>query len=494
MNDRKFWRGLAGLLFPPLWLPGIWTSGRRSWAKILLSLGAALLLLVESALLVFLLVQFGGLRIEWRGGYLPALTWKKTAPNYDLLEQERAKLSIRPGPKPEPKQAGAYWTGFRGPRGDGVYDEVPIRTNWPAAGLQSRWKQPIGGGYSSFAIAQGLAFTLEQRRDQEVAVAYDTETGQERWTQSWQAQFKEYYSEEGPRTTPAYGSGRVYTLGALGELRCMDASSGSVIWSRNVLTENQARPPGYGLSASPLLADGQLIVFCGAGKGKSILSFEPADGKLRWGALDDGISYTTPMLVELAGQRQLLVVANKRVLGVAPDGRNVLWEYPWRVEHGPSPIAQPVLLSSNRFLVSAGYFTGCAAVEIERRGSDFTARTLWQNKNLKNKFTSSVFLDGFVYGLDEDILTCLDAATGARKWKEGRYGYGQLILASGCLVILAGNGDLALVPATAEPQKPLGRFPAIRGKTWNHLAIGGGKLLIRNESEMACFDLSLPGR
>jgi outer membrane protein assembly factor BamB len=204
------------------------------------------------------------------------------------------------------------------------------------------------------------------------------------------------------------------------------------------------------------------------------------------------MGYASPMLVTLAGEKQLIICAETRTLGLRPKDGNVLWEYPWRVLHDQNPIAQPVMLGTNRFLLSAGYFTGCVAVEIARTGTSFAARKLWQNKNLKNKFTSSVFWQGHIYGLDEDILTCLDAETGERKWKEGRYGYGQLLLASGHLIILSGDGELALVRATPERHEELARFPAIHGKTWNHPAIANGKIFVRNSAEMACFEISAP--
>ncbi len=202
------------------------------------------------------------------------------------------------------------------------------------------------------------------------------------------------------------------------------------------------------------------------------------------------MGYASPMLVTLAGQTQLIVCADTRTVGLRIEDGNLLWEYPWRVLHEQSPIAQPVILGTNRFLLSAGYFTGCAAVEVARSSSAFAVRTVWQNTNLKNKFTSSVFWEGHVYGLDEDTLTCLDAQTGARKWRAGRYGYGQLLLASGHLVVLGGDGALALVKATPERHQELARFQAVRGKTWNYPAIAGGKLLVRNEAEMACFQIS----
>jgi outer membrane protein assembly factor BamB len=147
------------------------------------------------------------------------------------------------------------------------------------------------------------------------------------------------------------------------------------------------------------------------------------------------------------------------------------------------------MLDTNRFLLSAGYNTGCEAVEIAKSDSGFVTKTVWKNKFLKNKFTSSVYSAGYIYGLDEDILTCLDARTGERKWKDGRYGYGQLLLAGGNLIILTGEGELALVKASPEKHEELARFQAIHGKTWNHPAMDHGKLLVRNAVEMACFNL-----
>jgi outer membrane protein assembly factor BamB len=183
------------------------------------------------------------------------------------------------------------------------------------------------------------------------------------------------------------------------------------------------------------------------------------------------------------------MVTATRAVGLGIGDGKLLWETPWVVKMNNRNIAQPVVLGTNRFLLSAGYTTGCEAVEITRTGMNFSAQVVWKNTLLKNKFTSSVFWQGFVYGLDEDILTCLDAATGERKWKDGRYGYGQLLLASGHLVILGGDGTLALVRATPERYEELARFPALQGKTWNHPAIAQGRLLVRNAVEMACFDL-----
>jgi outer membrane protein assembly factor BamB len=204
--------------------------------------------------------------------------------------------------------------------------------------------------------------------------------------------------------------------------------------------------------------------------------------------MDDKQAYTSPMLVTLAGQRQLLIVVARRIVGLKPEDGALLWEIPWQVQYD-NAIAQPVLVGTNRFVMSAGYGGGAMLVEISRAGEGFLARQVWKNQNLKNKFNNSVFWNGFVYGLDEGILTCIDAATGRRQWKEGRYGYGQLLLASGHLVVLSGEGELVLVRASPEKHQELARFQAIQGKTWNHPAIANGRILVRNAVEMACFQI-----
>lgn len=480
---------VATLLFPPWGLVLLWRSPQTAGKKLLGTAGILLFGIPYSAVLVFLLVRFAGLQIEWRGGYLPALTRQRTAPDYAALERNRAQNQPAPVTN-APAVHSDYWNGFRGPNRDGRYDEQLIRTNWPATGLRLLWRQPCGGGYASFAVAAGLAFTIEQRRENEVVVAYDVETGREVWTQSWPAQYREYYSGGGPRATPAYANGQVYALGATGELRCLEAATGKIVWAKNILTDTAASEPTYGVSTSPLVVGDKLIVLTGAERGESVMCYNRHDGKKIWAALDDATGYASPMLVQLGGEPQLVICAATNTIGLRLADGAERWRVPWRVNNEQMPIAQPVALGTNRFLLSAGYFTGCIAFEVLPVGDGFTTKQLWRNKNLKNKFSSSVFADGFIYGLDEDILTCLDAATGERRWKDGRYGYGQMILASGHLVVLCGDGDLALVATTPERHEERARFPAIHGKTWNHPALSAGRLLVRNGAEMACFEVA----
>jgi len=396
----------------------------------------------------------------------------------------------------EPSRAGSatpgvLWTDFRGSDRAGRYTATPIRTTWPREGLPRLWKQPVGGGYASFVVADGRAFTIEQRRNQEVVVAYDVQSGREVWTNGWAANFQESMGGDGPRATPTYHEGRVYALGAEGELRVLDAAKGTVVWRRNILTENNARNVSWGMSASPLIVDDKVIVLPGGTRAASVVAYDKATGNVVWKSLDDEQGYTSPMLVTLGGMRQLLVVSGSRAVGLTVDAGQLLWQYPWSTFNGIN-VSQPIVFTYNgidRVFLSASYGRGAAVFELTRHGDRFEAKTVWENQRMKNKFSSSVLHNGFIYGLDESILACLDANTGEQKWKGGRYGYGQILLAGDHVIVLTEDGEVALVRATPERHEEVARFEAISGKTWNHPVIADGRLLVRNIQEMAAFDI-----
>lgn len=376
-----------------------------------------------------------------------------------------------------------YWTDFRGPNRDGVYQELTIRTNW--SGLTPMWKQLVGGGYASFVVGEGRAYTIEQRRGQEVVAAYDVQTGRELWTQGWNASFEESMGGDGPRATPTYNEGRVYALGATGEFRCLDAKTGKPIWSKNILSDAGASNIQWGMSAAPLIVDDKVVVHPGGKNNSSFIAYNKNTGAVVWKSLNDEASYTSPMLVTLGGRKQILAVTASRVVGLAPENGSLLWEYPWS-NSASINVSQPIPVDANRVFISAGYGKGAALFEV----SGNRTRTIWENTQMKNKFQSSVLLNGYVYGLDEGILTCLDVNTGERKWKGGRYGYGQLLLASGHLIVITEEGNLVLVKANPEKYEEITRIQALQGRSWNVPAITNGKLLIRNATEMACYNIA----
>ncbi len=506
---RSRWALWAGiLLFPPLGLVLWWMRrGIGPVARIAGTLGICVVAIVE-------LFAIYGMRLEWNGGMsVSGISFETRAQRDRRLEASRARQRVQaPVPPPTPVaapvetarvvlpapartaklRAPAYWTDFRGPNRAGVYAETEIETAWPAAGLPRLWKQPVGGGYASFTVAEGRAYTIEQRRDREAITAYDIETGREVWAFAYPALFDEILGGAGPRATPVYHEGLLYSLGAKGDLYCLEAASGKPKWSKNILADDAASNQRWGMAASPLIVDGMVVVTPGGAPGKSMVAYDRLSGAPVWRALDDHAGYTSPILATLAGRRQIVWISGQRAVGVAPENGALLWEYafPGQLDMNCS---QPVVVDDSNVLLSSAQGPGAALLEIAKTGDTYAARAVWQNNRMKNKFNSSVLYQGYIYGLDEAILACMDAKTGELKWKGGRYGYGQLLLAGGHLVVLTEQGDLVLVRATPEGHQELARFHAIEGRTWNIPAIDNGLLLVRNSSEMACFRLGPAG-
>jgi outer membrane protein assembly factor BamB len=381
--------------------------------------------------------------------------------------------------------ASSYWTGFRGPAGDGHYRQQPVRTDWAGA-LTPLWKQPVGAGHSSFVIAEGCAFTIEQRGLRELAAAYDLATGRELWTAAWDGFFRSSGGGDAPRATPAWHDGRLFVLGATGELRALDAATGRTVWRTNILADTGAGNHEFGIAASPLVVGNTVVVLAGGGNGQSVVAYDRQSGQRVWAALDDAPAYASPMLATLAGVRQILAFTAERLVGLSPDDGTLLWEWPWTMANQAS---QPVVAGPDRVFASAHVDAAMLQIAAAADGR-LTARELWRTNRMNNNFSSSVLHDGYLYGLDGSILACIDASSGELKWKGGRYGSGQLLLASGHLIVLTEEGELALVRADPAAHQEIARFPAIEGRTWNHPAMSDGILVIRNTEEMAAFSLT----
>ena len=458
----------------------------RPWCA---TLGRVLAVVAVAVAAVAVIGWGVGVRLEVAGsGMSLMLSRFDEGAHFAALEADRASQPDLPAEAAAAdRRPEALWPAYRGAARDGRYLH-PMSTDWPADGLPQLWHQPVGGGYASFVAADGRLFTIEQRRNREVVTTYDAETGREIWAHGWEAFFREPMGGDGPRATPTWDDGRLFALGATGELRSLRAATGALRWRTNILTDAGATNLHWGMAASPLVVDDMVVVLPGGGNGRSVAAYDADTGGLRWTALSDVQGYTAPMLVELAGVRQILVVTGGRAAGLTLEDGTVLWDYPWVVSNVPN-MSQPLVLDGNRVFLSASYGQGAALVEITPRGGGLSARELWRTNRMKNKFSSSVVYEGHIYGLDESILACLDADTGELVWKGGRYGYGQLLLAAGHLVVLTERGDVALVRATPDGHDELARFTAIGGKTWNTPTIADGRLFVRNTTEMAAFDI-----
>ena len=280
-------------------------------------------------------------------------------------------------------------------------------------------------------------------------------------------------------------------MGATGILDCLDAGTGQAVWSRNVLAENSLSNLTWGVSDSPLVFDDTVVVTGGGTKGPTVLAYSRVDGKPIWRSGTDKASYASPILTTLAGRRVVLSCNAASLTAHDPATGEVLLNYPWTDDKWPKA-SQPVVLEGDRIFLSGGYGSGCMVLAVKRSADGKLAvAQLWKNLRMKTQFNSVAARNGFLYGLDDGMLACVEIATGERKWKDGRYGSGQTLLADDLVIIQSETGDVALAEAKPDAFTELGRIPALTSKTWNHPTLAGRYLLARNAQEAVCYELPL---
>jgi len=386
----------------------------------------------------------------------------------------------------------ADFTQFHGSLRNGLITGPAFATDWKATPPKQLWRQPIGLGWSAFTVVGGRIFTQEQRGEEELVSAYDLLTGNVLWMHVDKAHFSQWQGGEGPRATPTVLDGRVYAYGATGILNCLDAATGKLIWTRSVLTENQLENIEWGMSASPLVFDDRVVVTAGKTPGPVLYAFSRETGEPLWKAGNDSASYASPMLATVAG-RQVILSNNAAALTLHdPANGEVLLTHTWGAGKWPKA-SQPVVLPGDRIFLSAGYGLGCQLLQISP-GTDgkFTANEVWRGNRMKTQFNSVAVRDGFLYGLDDGRLACLDLANGERRWKDGRFGSGQSLLVNDVLLVQSESGPVYLAAAQPDGYRELAQLPALDSKTWNYPTLAGRYLLVRNDREAVCYELPTP--
>ncbi len=405
-----------------------------------------------------------------------------------------AKLD-EPAAVPPPavaSETSASWPGFRGPHRDSTIRGISLETNWAATPPVQIWRQPIGPGWSSFAVSGDLVYTQEQRGEDEIVSCYNLTTGQPVWRHQDKARFWESNGGAGPRGTPTLSGGRVYSLGGTGIVNVLNAADGSLVWSRNAATETGAKTPLWGFAGSPLVVD-DLVVVAASGR---LVAYELATGTPRWfGPKVGGGGYSSPHLVTMGGVPQIVLLRGGGAVAVAPKDGAVLWEHAW--EEGVS-IVQPGLAENGDILLAGADASGGAGIRrlaLAQGASGWTVETRWTSRGLKPYFNDFVVHKGHAYGFDGTILSSISLADGKRNWKGGRYGSGQMVLLADqdLLLVSSEQGEIALVSATPDAFREVARFKAVEGKTWNHPVLAGDVLLVRNAEEMVAFRLTKAG-
>lgn len=380
------------------------------------------------------------------------------------------------------------WPQWRGPNRDGRSAETGLLTSWPPEGPRLVWKASgAGTGYSSMSTSEGRLYTVGARGGREYVHAFDVATGRKLWEVDNGAEFTNDHGN-GPRSTPTIDGSRLYVLGASGDLTCLDKVSGTRIWSVNVLRTFGGRNPTWGLSESPLVAGNRVLVNAG-GPNASIVALDKTSGRVLWRTQSDGAGYSSAVLQRVGDVEQAVFFTASRAIGVdVRDGR-LLWEYP-RVANRVANIATPVVYRNFVFL-SSDYGTGAALLRLEPNGNRVTANEVYFTRAMRNHHSSSVLVDGTLYGFSSAILTALRFEDGTELWKHRSVGKGSLVHADGHLYLFSENGVVGLAEATPEGYREKGRFEIPRGAlpTWAHPIISNGRLYLRDQDTIYAYDV-----
>ncbi len=377
------------------------------------------------------------------------------------------------------------WPQWRGPNRDGISNETGLLKQWPADGPPLAWKtKGAGNGYSSIVISNGKLYTMGLRGDREFIVAFDVATGKEAWATAHGKAFRNDQGD-GPRGTPTVDGDRVYALGGNGDLTALDARTGKLVWTKNILQEFGGSNITWGISESPLVLGNKILVNAG-GSDASIVALNKSDGSVIWKSQSDKPGYSSAIPLSLNGLTQVVFFTGRRAVGLdANDGR-LLWEYR-KPANGTANAATPVA-RGNRVFISSDYGTGGGVVEIK---PDNTAQEIWFSNQMRNHHSSSVLIGDYLYGFSGSFLTAMKFDTGEMGWRDRSVGKGSLVYADGHLYCFSENGVVGLVEVSPAGYKEKGRFRIQQDSqpTWSHPVVAGGRLYLRDQDTIYAYDV-----
>lgn len=485
---------------------------RRRWGLILLLIAAA----TAGRLAVTLENDGDGRFIGWRWSWTPSADQTLDLPVAKgvspIAESTESAESAVAEPGTPGSIAGESYPAFLG---GGYWAEakgISLAADWQSNPPVEVWRQPIGAGWSSFAIVGGLAVTQEQRGSKELVVAYRIGDGEVAWLHADETRFDapgpiESMGGVGPRATPAIHKDRVYTHGATGIVNCLDMRSGELLWSVNGPEKFETDVLRWGMSSSPLVIssqqhpEGMVVIAVGAPYGSdgttdfnaSLVALDPNSGEVIWSGGNRITSYASPVYTTLAGRPQILQVNQDFLTSYDPTDGTTLWEAPWPgSSHADASCSQPVPLVDDRVFVSKGYGVGSMMLEVDSSNEKVSSELLWRKNVLKTKLGNVVVKDGHAYGIDGIHLQCVDLATGKSEWKQRRrpvFGHGQILLVGEHLLILSESGELILADASPEKYQERSSLQVLDPDvvSWSNPALAGDTLLVRNSEEIVCL-------
>ncbi|HZS03248.1 MAG TPA: PQQ-binding-like beta-propeller repeat protein [Blastocatellia bacterium] len=385
------------------------------------------------------------------------------------------------------------WSQWRGPNRDGVVRDFTAPAVWPDK-LKLAWKTPVGAGYSSPVVFKDRVWIHSRRGEEEVVSCLDLKTGKILWSKSYPVSFtKNQYAVEmgkGPHSTPVLFNSRLYTLGVTAVLSCFDAQTGELKWRKDFGQPDTSKL-FTGTSMSPVIDRGNVIVHVGDDRGGSMIAFDAATGREKWKWTGDGPGYASPIVIELAGARQVVTMTDKSVIGVAAQTGELLWRLPWPDEWNENIVTPTVC---KNLLILSGVRKGTMAVQVAKNGDKWETKQVWHNPEIAMYMNSPVADGDHLYGLSakrKGQFFCLEAATGKILWATtGREGFNASLLNAGSfLFILTNDASLIVAGKSQQGFEQVAKYSVADRPTFAHPVVTGGRILIRDDAAIALWTL-----
>lgn len=388
------------------------------------------------------------------------------------------------------------WPRWRGPRGDGTWHGPKLPEKWPESGLKPRWKVPIGGGYSGVTVVEQRVFVMDRQKEPETerVFCFDADSGQQIWKHEYPVTYGKLDYGSGPRAAPTWHDGKLFTVGALGECRCLDAMTGERVWSVNYLSDLNGKSQEWGFAGSALIDGDNVVVQPGGKDEHSIAALNRHTGKTVWQSHSDAAGYATPMIVTHNERRQLICWTPSHIRGLDPATGKPFWQMPYEITYGVA-IAEPIFQEG--MVLVCGYWNGSKAIRLGAQPEQ--AELAWEeNKFLRGLMSQPLSRDGHVYLLDKQYgLTCFELKTSTKLWDDdnqmtprGRNPHASLVWLGDAdrAIILNSEGDLILARLNATGYHEQSRSNII-GFTWAHPAFAGSRVYARSDTELVCVPL-----
>lgn len=393
---------------------------------------------------------------------------------------------------------GESWTRWGGPNGNFRTASRGLATDWPEAGPPRLWERNLGDGFSSLLFEDGRLFTMYRTEDEEVVVALDSRNGSTIWEFAYTASPREGHVDEfgrGPRSSPLLVGERIFTIGVAGLFHALDKNSGKLLWSKDLWAEPlSGNFLLHGYAASPIAFEDTVIVMVG-GEGTGLVALHQSDGEIAWKAQDFHSSYSTPQVLEVDGELQLVAFMGKEVVGVDPHNGALKWRYPMANQFEQN-VTMPTLVDG-RYLFISAYQTGARGLKLTHEESGATkVGELWTTRKIQFYHATTVNVGDWIYGSTglraPAFMAAVNAKTGEIAWRERGFAKATCVGADGKLFILDEDGTLAVATATPEGLEVHSRATVLDRVSFTPPTIVGTTMYLRNRKQVVALDLGRP--